>query len=702
MPAAAAAELVHARVTIVADSVVNRFDPRLAWGAALDGKSAGMIRRIYTPDNLAAMNSVGFGPVTCRLRTELGIEAWHWNTSGRWSDAAHHQGYWTSSDSLGAPITLSHGYRLPRRGRTIDDADNEGYSRIDDGDTASFWKSNPYLDLRYTGEPEERHPQWLVVDFGVARPVDAIRLAWGDPFPRRYRVEYWIGEENARIDYDPSGDWKRFGAGDVAVGRGGSALLRLASAPVRTRFVRITLWESSHTAAPGSSDPRDSLGFALREMFVGTLDRAGRFHDMVRHGAGASRQSWMLVSSTDPWHRDADCDPDIEQPGIDRVFGSGLTHHLPALMAVGVLYDTPDNAAALLRYARARGYAVPRLELGEEPDGQRVTPEDYAALYVQTAAALRAVDPHIVLGGPSWQSAANDEMVAWPDRAGGGKRTGWLGRFLDALEARGALGMLGFFSFEWYPFDDPCGSTAEQLARAPSMLAQAMARQRREGLPDSIPRILTEYGYSAYPGPSEVEITAALLNVEAAAGFMRSGGSEAYVFGTEPSSLEKDPRCARWGNNLLLLANEDGRAAHRMPAYWATRMLARAWADSNGGMHELCRVRVTDDLPPNRFGPLLSAYALERPDGRWSLLLVNRDPARAWSVAPRVLQANGEARPLGGPLELWQYSPAQYRWHDAGGRGHPSRDLPPSHRVTEGGGAQLALPPYSISVLVGR
>jgi hypothetical protein len=694
---------VRARVSILADSLLNTFDPKSAWGAALDGKTGGMIDRIYTRHNIRSMKRIGFGPVTCRLRTELGIEAWHWNPNGTWSDPARRQGYWTSSDRSDSPIAVSYGYRLPRRGRTIDDANGDGFSRIDDGDTTTYWKSNPYLDARYTHQAEALHPQWLVVDLGAALPVDAVRIAWGDPFPQRYRIEYWVGDQTAKIDYNPDGDWRRFPAGDVTSRHGEARIQRVARAPVRTRFVRITLWQSSHTAVAGSSDARDSLGFALREIAIGTLDRAGEFHDLVRHGASATGQSWVLVSSTDPWHRERDRDPDVEQPGIDLVFRIGLTHKLPTLLAVGVLYDTPGNAAALLRYVRWRRYQVPRIELGEEPDGQRVTPEDYAALYLQAADSLRAVDPRIVVGGPSWQSAANDEMVVWPDRVEAGKRSGWLGRFLDALDRRHALDRLGFFSFEWYPFDHPCDSTDAQLARAPWILASALARQRREGLPDSIPRILTEYGYSAYAGPAEVEVTGALLNAEALAGFFRGGGSEAYVYGTEPGDLDQDPRCKAWGNNLLLLADEKGRAAYQMPTFHAARLLAGAWADPHGGTHRMFATRVSGGFPRSRYGPLVSAYALYRPDGRWSLLLINRDANRPWSVVPSIREAAiGASRPFQGPLDLWQYSAAQYRWQEDGDQGHPTLDLPPSHQDLDSAAAPLILPPYSISVLVGR
>jgi len=95
---------------ISADHPVNRLIPTEALGAGIDGHEKGECAQMFTDKNITEMLSAGLGPLTYRLRTELGSEAWHWNPRGKWSDPVHNCGYWTSDDSLGEPITVSYGY----------------------------------------------------------------------------------------------------------------------------------------------------------------------------------------------------------------------------------------------------------------------------------------------------------------------------------------------------------------------------------------------------------------------------------------------------------------------------------------------------------------------------------------------------------------------------------------------------------------
>ena len=145
----------------------NRFTPAHALGAAVDGHDKGVIDLQLTSPNIQAMLSAGFKSLSYRLRTELANDAWHWNPQGSWSDTSRRQGYWTSDDKSAKPIQLSYGYRLPRRGNTIDQANDDGYSRLDDGDQQSFWKSNPYLDRTFTAESNSLHQQWIVIELAT-------------------------------------------------------------------------------------------------------------------------------------------------------------------------------------------------------------------------------------------------------------------------------------------------------------------------------------------------------------------------------------------------------------------------------------------------------------------------------------------------------------------------------------------------------
>ncbi len=533
---------------VSADHPVNQCVPTRALGAGIDGHEKGECARMFTDKNIAEMLSAGFGPLTYRLRTELAGDVWHWNPRGIWSNPQHQCGYWTSDDSLGEPINVSYGYRLPRRGNTIDQANDDGYSRITDGDEDSFWKSNPYLDSHFTGEPEDAHPQWAVIDLGRSKPVKAIRIHWGAPYAQQFRVEYWPGDDPMHLHPDDDDNWQPFAHGNVNDGHGGDELIRLSERPRSVQFVRIVMSHSSQTSGQPSDDIRDRLGFAIREIELGNMDppsrrsrlqrgsggqadaatRGVRFHDYVRHARDRHRQTIVYVSSTDPWHRAEDIDYSIEQPGLDFILQGKLTNGLPVLVPVGVLYDTPENAAAEINYLLRRNYSLEGIELGEEPDGQWASPEDYAALYSGVARRLTALNSQLKLGGPSLQNF-EDQLLTWGDSSG---NRSWMNRFLRYIRDAGA--QFDFFSFEFYPFDNICADAAPQLRQTPKRLSAMLASLRSDGVPTDIPWLMTEYGYSVFAGRHEVDIEGALFTADTVGTFLNLGGAKAYCTDTSP------------------------------------------------------------------------------------------------------------------------------------------------------------------------
>jgi len=680
----------------------NRFTPAHALGAAVDGHDKGVIDLQLTAPNIQAMLSAGLKSLSYRLRTELANDAWHWNPEGQWSDGNNKRGYWTSGNKSVGPIELSYGYRLPRRGNTIDQANDDGYSRLDDGDRQSFWKSNPYLDRAFTSESNSLHPQWIVIEFEKPELVNTVRLAWGQPFATHYQIQYGNFDDVSDIALSPTVAWQDFPRGAIHDGRGGEVSLLLSPTPIRARWLRILMTESSHTklevSANGTDDLRDRLGFAVRELYAGVINAKGEFRDLVRHGASRRGQTIIHVSSTDPWHQESDLDAGVEQPGFDRIFRDGLTNGLPMLLPTGLLYDEPENAANEIRYLRARGYNLDRVELGEEPDGQYITPEDFGALYLEWADAIHRVDPTLKLGGPSFQEIIPADLTS-RIRLG---NSAWLARFLQYLKRRGRAADYSFFSFEWYPFDDVCEPVAPQLANAPSLLEDALHDMEQRGLSRRIPWIISEYGYSAFAARAEISIEGALLNADIVGKFLELGGDQAFLFGYTPGYVDRDFPCTA-GNNMLFSMNDDGSVGHRFATYFGARLLTQEWLQPGNEVHEI--YPATSNVRNAEGEELITAYAVHRPDGLWSVLLINKDPRRAFQTD--VIFRNPLSRSTGGFLgrvDTFQYSSKQYVLGGTATNPFPVRADDPDHKLIQSSDPKprlISLPPYSLTVIRG-
>jgi len=679
---------------VAADHPVNKCVPTQALGGGVDGHEKGECARMFTDKNIAEMLSAGLGPLTYRLRTELAGEVWHWNPRGTWSDGVHQCGYWISNDSIADPINVSYGYRLPRRGNTIDQANDDGYSRIADGDDESFWKSNPYLDSHFTGESEDAHPQWVVIDLGATKPVDSIRIHWGAPYAKQYKVEYWSGDDPMHLHADDDDDeWRPFPSGEVNSGSGGVESIRLRAQPLPVRFVRIVMDRSSETSAQPSDDIRDRLGFAIREIELGKIDKHARFHDHVHHAPDRHRQTVVYVSSTDPWHRAEDIDFSIEQPGLDSILRSALTNNLPVLVPVGVLYDTPENATAEIQYLLKRQYALEGIELGEEPDGQWMSPEDYAALYAGVARRLAALNPRLKLGGPSLQNFES-QLLTWANASG---NRSWMNRFLKYVV--GAAVRFDFFSFEFYPFDNICADAAPQLLEIPKRLGSMLASLRTDGVPATIPWFMTEYGYSVFAGRHEVDIPGALFNADTVGAFLTLQGSKAYQYGYEPNYLADELKCS-WGNLMMLQLNPKNDQVNRLSAYYAAQLITKEWMQRMNETHDIFPVTVKQRKPTS--SSAVTVYAVRRPDKQWALLAINKHLNRSarLNVEFKFSGAQPPAR-LAGQVEVIQFSREHYAWRDDGPNGHPIRSLPLVH-LTREASSFYELPPYSLTVLRGK
>src|SRR5579863_2640282 len=650
--------LALAAQTVEVDTTrpTNRFVPKETLGAGVDRIAAEAIDKDLVQPTLGQTLASGWQPVSYRQNTELAVEAWHWNPQGAWSDPKG-QGYFTGSATPTENIRYSYGYALPRRGFTRNDGtDNVGFSRLTDGDLNTFWKSNPYLTRRYTGESDELHPQWVILDLEQMQPVDSIRIAWAEPFAKKYDVQYWTGDDP--IKNVTRGVWQSFPQGSFTHGQGGTETLRLNQVPIPVKFVRIWMTESSNTCdADGPSDPRNCVGYAIREIYLGTVTADGAFHDVARHTPD-QEQTTTYCSSVDPWHQPSDLGPTSQaQVGFDLFFTSGVTRGLPAMVPVAMIYETPENSAAEIAYLKKRNYPISYVEMGEEADGQYMLPEDYAALYLQWATALHRVDPSLKLGGPSFQGV-NKDIEVWPDANG---NVSWTARFLNYLKQHGRLNDLAFFSFEHYPFD-PCKTPWGMLYEEPELVSHIMQVWHDDGVPVDLPMFITEGNLSSGASETYQDIFSGIWLADYIGSFLNAGGNGVYFFHYLP--LQMEPGCnGSPGTFGMFTINNNYEIQQPLAQFFVAQLINQEWAQPAGGAHDVFSAH--SDIEDGADHELVTAYALKRPDGQWSLMLVNRDQEVAHKVRVVFRDQSDRSASFSGPLEMFTFGSAQYQWHPA-------------------------------------
>ncbi len=641
-------------IAVDVSHAANHFVPSETLGAGVDRIPAEAIDKDLLPASLEATLASGWQPVSFRQNTELAIEAWHWNPQGTWSDPAG-KGYFTGASVPTESLRYSYGYALPRRGFTRNDGtDSAGYSRLTDGDLNTFWKSNPYLTQHFTGESDTLHPQWIVLDLAQPQPVDTMRILWGEPYATHYLVQYWSGEDPIRAP--TRGTWQTFPQATVTAGKGGTATVRLVTTPLAVRFVRIWMTESSNTCdADGSADIRNCVGYSIRELYLGTTTSDGGFHDSLRHTPD-QEQTTTYCSSVDSWHEPSDLGSTRQaQVGFDLFFTSGVTRGLPAMIPVALLYDTPENAVAEIAYIKNRHYPISYVEMGEEADGQFMLPEDYAALYLQWATALHRLDPTLKLGGPSF-TGENKDIEVWPDSSG---RVSWTGRFVDYLKQHGRMKDLAFFSFEHYPYD-PCKTPWGVLYDEPELMRHIIQVWHEDGIPADMPMFVTEGNLSSGASETYQDIFSGIWLAEYIGSLLEAGAKGVYFFHYLP--LHMEPGCnSSPGTFGMFTVDAAYRIQQPLAQFFVAQLINLEWAQPGGGEHQVYSAK--SDIDDGAGRELVTAYALNRPDAEWSLLVVNRDQENSHRIRVAFRMSDTSAGGFVGPVETATFGSPQYKWN---------------------------------------
>jgi hypothetical protein len=403
-------------------------------------------------------------------------------------------------------------------------------------------------------------------------------------------------------------------------------------------------------------------------------------------------QSATVVSSTDVasqlvWSSDFDFE----------TFMSYLQSFTPAaspVITVNIGTGTAQEAAAWVRYANTiRGYGIQYWQIGNEMEGNWETggplsAQDYVRRYVEYYDAMKTADPSIVVLGPVSGSISD------PSNLGDGNT--FIQDFIGILHAQGLDDHINAVDFHWYPSWNPTPSTdlfapISQLGALSTSLRSWLSATSIQG---NVPVFLTEYNIGL-GSPNEPAVLDQLTNglwvANSLGEFIRyfgnGGGSNLWALFNGSSGEDAD---ASAGNLGYLQENPDNAYQYQPRAdYWGMQIMSSDWAiGGDTRNHQL--VSATSSQAE------LATYADLRPDGDLSLVVINRDPANAYSATINL----GSFAPRSS-ADVWTVDQTNYVWETAMTPYHAEPDTAPTHTVYCGASptTSFTFGPQSVTVI---
>src|ERR1700737_4988899 len=128
-------------------------------------------------------------------------------------------------------------------------------------------------------------------------------------------------------------------------------------------------------------------------------------------------------------------------------------------------------------------------------------------------------------------------------------------------------------------------------------------------------------------------------------------------------------QCNKWGGYTMFIIGRKWRILARAAQYYSAQMLTQQWLQPGEKLHEIYPVS-TDQASRNAS---VTAYAAKRPDGRWAVMLVNKD-SESHSVHVDFTLDNGGAVFSRSAIEA-TFGVEQYHWNGDSQTEVPSPNL---------------------------
>ncbi len=169
------------------------------------------------------------------------------------------------------------------------------------------------------------------------------------------------------------------------------------------------VWNSS-----AATSNLNTVAFARQAGFTVERFPGGLYADYYDWRNGVGVQTARPAASPLPG-----ASPSLNTFGTDEAMQFAGATSAELLITVNILTGTPQQAADWVRYVNASGTRVRYWEIGNESYSTAMTPDQYAALFLQFAQAMRAVDPNIKLGAiadEQYGHSVQPVHPGWTDR----------------------------------------------------------------------------------------------------------------------------------------------------------------------------------------------------------------------------------------------------------------------------------------------
>jgi len=139
----------------------------------------------------------------------------------------------------------------------------------------------------------------------------------------------------------------------------------------------------------------------------------------------------------------------------------------------------------------------------------------------------------------------------------------------------------------------------------------------------------------------------------------------------------------------------------RTSQFFAAQMLTQEWAEPKDAEHRL--FHAASDIKDKDGNLLVTVYAVLRPDGQWSLMLINKDYDNPHTVSIQFQDDDAKKdRSFVGPVARITFGKEQYAWHPALRNGYADPDGPAARSILPAGTVRYTLPAASMTVLRGQ